>query len=233
VSGRERKAVVFDGVPTAPYNQPVSGDLSYYVLLIPAVLLAITFHEFAHARVALAFGDRTAEDAGRVTLNPIAHLDPIGTIGFIIGGFGWGRPVPVNPSQMSHPRADFFVSAAGPASNLVIAVAAAALLRVLLLSDTLLAGSLGVGIVGFLHLLIQINLVLCFFNLLPIFPLDGSHMAENLLPLEQAYTFKRFNEAYGMPILFSLIALGVMTGFSPLHLVLGPPIAFVTSLLVP
>jgi Zn-dependent protease len=204
-------------------------SLPYLALFIPVILIAITFHEFAHARVALAFGDHTAEEQGRVTLNPIAHLDPIGTLAIFVAGFGWGKPVPVNPHHMSHPRADFFVSAAGPASNFVIATVAGISLHALAWTEI----ELGLGARTFLYLLIQTNLMLGLFNLLPIFPLDGSHMLENLLPLEPAYRFKRFSEAYGMPILFTLIIIGRMGSFSPIGFLLGPPMDFLLSLLVP
>jgi Zn-dependent protease len=208
-------------------------DLAHYVLLVPAVLMAITFHEYAHARVALAFGDRTAHDAGRVTLNPLAHLDPIGTIGIFIGGFGWGRPVPVNSHSLRHPRADFFVAAAGPGANFVLAFVTGGLLHGLGLLDLASLGSLGIGFVRFCNLLVLLNLGLGLFNLLPLHPLDGSHMVENLLPLEQAYRFKSFSQSFGMPILFSIILIGVMTPFSPLRLLLYPPISFLLGLLVP
>lgn len=216
-----------------PYDPAVPDLLGLLALRLPALLVAVTFHEFAHARIALAFGDHTAEREGRVTLNPLAHLDPIGTLGMLLGTFGWGRPVPVDPRQLRHPRADLFVSAAGPLMNLAIASLAGGLLFLAAQGPGLLPGVAGAWAMQFLYTLVLLNLGLGLFNLVPLFPLDGSHMLENLLPVEKAYAFKRFGESYGMPILFALIVLPMMTGFSPLWTVLGPPFNLLVRLLVP
>ena len=102
----------------------------YYLTFIPAIVVAITGHEFAHARVALLFGDPTAQQEGRVSLNPLVHLDPIGLLGIIFIGFGWGKPVPVNPRLLRHPKADLLVSAAGPGANLLLALLAGLVVRI-------------------------------------------------------------------------------------------------------
>lgn len=203
----------------------MSDDPQIYIFRLLSLVIAITFHEFAHARTALAFGDDTAEREGRVSLNPLVHLDPIGSIGMIFGTFGWGRPVPVNSNRMRHPRADFMVAAAGPMSNISMAILAAVVFRLVVPA--------GVGpLATFLAVLIHLNLSLALFNFIPLFPLDGSHMAENLLRGEPAHAFRRFNESYGMPVLFSLILMGMMSSFSPLALILGPPLRFLFHLLV-
>lgn len=202
----------------------------------PAILVAITFHEYAHARVALAMGDHTAESQGRVSLNPLVHLDPVGTIAIFMTaiygvGIGWGKPVPVNPSAYRHPRGEFFVSTAGPAMNFALALLSGILLR-------LLGSSLaGLGMVGsfvyqLLSVLILLNLGLGFFNLIPLSPLDGSHALGNLLPLDKAYRFNAFNRAYGMQILFALLMLGWLTPISPIHWLIGPPLYFCYYLIV-
>ena len=144
----------------------------------------------------------------------------------VFARFGWGKPVPVNPNLMTHPRADFLVSAAGPLTNFAIAIVGAMAFRTLrlVIPDLRVAGDLAGFAFNFLGVLVELDLSLGLFNLLPLFPLDGSHMAANLLPLEQAYAFKRFNERHGAQILFFLIVLGMMTPYSPFALVLGPVI---------
>lgn len=207
-------------------------DIAYYLALIPSIVFAITVHECAHAWTALKFGDTTAYSQGRVTLNPLAHLDPLGTLLFFFVGFGWGKPTPVNVNAMRHPRADLVVSAAGPISNLLAASAAALIMRLPFALDglTMLAGREGAWVL--LSIFVHINLVLAFFNLLPIWPLDGSHVVENLLPLNLAYQFRQFGRAYGSFVLLGVILMGRFTGFSILSRLLGPPIDFFTRLLL-
>ncbi|MDP3721976.1 MAG: site-2 protease family protein [Candidatus Omnitrophota bacterium] len=204
--------------------------LAYYLTLIPSIVLAITVHECAHAWTALQYGDTTAYYAGRVTLNPLAHLDPLGTLLFFLAGFGWGKPTPVNVNALRHPRANLVVSLAGPLSNLFLAALAGFVLRVPGVMAWLDALGAGMGARLFVSVFVSMNLILAFFNLLPIWPLDGSHVVENLLPAIQALQFKRFGMAYGTFILLGIILLGRLTGFSILGIVLGPPIDFFSSL---
>lgn len=205
--------------------------LLYYGTLIPAILAAITFHEYAHARVALMLGDPTAKSLGRVSLNPLAHLDPLGTLSLLLVGFGWGKPVPVTRSRLRHPRYDLFVSAAGPMTNFVLAFLAARLLRAAPVWDALGQG-LAPGGQLLALVFFQINLVLGVFNLLPVHPLDGSHVAQNLLPDGAAETFERINRSYGPMLLMVLIALGYVLPVSPLAAILGPPVKFLSALLL-
>jgi Zn-dependent protease len=200
-----------------------------YGTLIPSVLAAVTFHEYAHARTALALGDPTAKELGRVTLNPLAHLDPIGTLMLFLVGFGWGKPVPVTRSRLHHPRYDLFVSLAGPATNLVLAFLSAQLLKAApvweALGPSLAPGGQLLGLVFF-----QINLVLGIFNLLPLFPLDGSHVVENLLPAGMDRSFSRVNRSYGPILLMIMVAAGYVLPVSPLAAVLSPGVQFFSKL---
>ena len=180
------------------------------------LVLAITLHEAAHGYVARMFGDNTAYMMGRVTLNPMRHIDPVGTILFPLislafGGivFGWAKPVPVNFGNLRNPKRDmFWVAAAGPASNLVQATvwgALAAVIRAVGSSESMVATFwFYVAIAG-----IRWNVVLAIFNLFPILPLDGGRIVTSMLPARLAYSYSRL-EPYGMPILIGLILMMVV-----------------------
>ncbi len=169
------------------------GELVAWLL---GVTLAITVHEFAHARRALAAGDTTALAMGRVTLNPLAHYDPIGTTLFIFAGFGWAKPVPVNPSNFAHPRKDgLWVALWGPLSNALLAAFLAGLLRL---------GITG-PYTGAVAIMAYANCVLAIFNLIPIGPLDGGHILEGLLPPKQAAQYVMFQQQYGRFIVIGAI----------------------------
>src|SRR5213595_168553 len=166
-------------------DQGLGQFLAYPLRDIPFVaitlMIAFTFHEFSHAYVAYRFGDMTAKKQGRLTLNPIKHLDPIGTLLIFIAGFGWARPVPVNRYNFRKPRlAGVLVSIAGPLSNLILTA-----LGFLIWYAFMKAGAtanLSTSIVDFLNLFIQLNIVLFIFNLLPFPPLDGYRIVEDLVP---------------------------------------------------
>ncbi|XEC96800.1 site-2 protease family protein [Paenibacillus tarimensis] len=157
-------------------------DLPFIILVL---IIAFTVHEFAHAYSAYKFGDMTAYNEGRVTLNPRPHLDVLGTILILIAGFGWAKPVPVNRGRFKHPRLmGIIVSAAGPFSNLLLA--AAGILTVYVLNETgwLYGGSPGISkaVIHFLYYLIYMNLLLFIFNLIPLPPLDGFRIIQDLSP---------------------------------------------------
>ena len=189
---------------------PISRDmLIERIALLPPFLLSLTIHEYAHARTALAFGDPTARDHGRVTLNPLAHLDPMGTLCLVLTGmFGWAKPVPVNPYNL-HPRrlGDIAVSVAGPLSNLLLAVMTGVALRLWWAYGPEPAViDIDAAPVGHaLIILVTVNVCLCVFNLVPLFPLDGHHVAREVLPAEHQSSFMHWQIRYGSIILMVLI----------------------------
>ena len=177
-------------------------DPRLLLLLLPAVLAAVTVHEFAHALVADRLGDPTARRLGRLTLNPIAHLDILGTLFFILFSFGWARPVPVNPQNFAHPRQGMLqVALAGPLANVTVAFLVGLLLKTQDLSGSLLS--------ALASMVVWINVVLAVFNLIPIPPLDGSRILESLLPLAQAAAYARI-QPYGTILIFVLLYTGVV-----------------------
>ncbi len=199
--------------------------------MAPPLLLALTLHEYAHGYVAYRLGDPTARDAGRLTLNPLSHLDPIGTIAFFFIKFGWAKPVPVNPYYFKNPRKDMlWVALAGPVTNLLLAVASALLLKAMIGTATLIPYStmleaILVPLYNMLVASVWINLVLCIFNFLPIPPLDGGRILTGLLPEELARTYASF-ERYGFIVILILAFSGV------LGTVIFPVIRFANNLLL-
>jgi len=156
----------------------------------PGLLVGITVHEFFHAWTAWKLGDDTPRQMGRVTLNPFAHLDPLGTLMILFGPFGWGKPVPVNKYNFRDPsRDDMVVAIMGPVSNLCVAFGFAIVLFLVkqmdLDSTVLLEVAILMGVV--------INVALMIFNLIPLYPLDGSHVMEGLLPYEQRESYRAFS----------------------------------------
>lgn len=165
----------------------LNGNAAYALIFITALLIALTIHEFAHALVATRLGDPTAKLEGRLTLNPIAHLDPVGTIFLLLVGFGWGKPVPINPGYFKKKSDEIKVALAGIVSNLILATILVIPLRALLASGTGADSSL---LVVFLSLTVLMNIVLAVFNILPIPPLDGSHVVEYFLSDEAKYQYQ-------------------------------------------
>jgi Zn-dependent protease len=176
-----------------------------FVAFVIAVIVGITFHEFSHAAVATLQGDQTARSQGRLTLNPISHLDPLGSIALIVAGFGWGRPVPISPARMRNRRfGAVLVGLAGPAANFVLALVAVIALRVTY-------PSAGVTFdvdfsVRLLYALVAVNVILGVFNLLPIPPLDGSTLLSVLLPPSRQNIVQFLNQ-YGIFLLLGLLIL--------------------------
>jgi len=201
---------------------------------IVVLMFSIVIHEYAHGWMALRCGDHTAQYAGRLTLNPIPHIDPIGTIlvpamlVFSGGGiiFGWAKPVPVNPYNFNNPAIDNVrVSAAGPVSNLILAtiltfgiVIMYYVFRSQLLIDVFMFG-------------IQINLFLALFNLIPLHPLDGSHILEYFIPRGMQESYHKVQNA-GPIILLFLIMSGWIFGISILWMIIGPPMNVLYNILM-
>lgn len=178
-------------------------------LIIPAALLTIIFHEVSHGYIAYLLGDRTAKDSGRLSLNPLHHLDIVGVLCMVLFGFGWAKPVPINPYYFKNRKVGtVLVSLAGPASNLIMATVSLLLVRVLLVfspENTVLIYSQIIA-AEFLFTFAFLNIGLAVFNLIPIPPLDGSKILFSLLP-SRAYWFMLKVEQYGMLILIVLINL--------------------------
>ena len=178
------------------------------LMLLPPLIFSLVIHEHAHARTAWSFGDPTARNMGRMTLNPLAHLDPIGLLALIFVGFGWAKPVPVNPFNL-HPRrlGNIAVSLAGPASNLLLAIISLLLLRGwdMAYVHGLVGNSVYDPVAKGLFTLGLINILLCTFNLIPLFPLDGHHILRELLPVDHQQGFMMWQLQYGRILLMALL----------------------------
>lgn len=200
------------------------------LLIAPPILLALTFHEYAHAYVAYRHGDDTAKQSGRLTLNPLRHLDPLGTIMIFLVHFGWAKPVPVNPSQLRNPKKDMlWISAAGPLANMVLALMSGILIRIADFSGAPDRHSVAGLLIVMVGMSLQINLALAIFNILPIAPLDGSKILYGLLPVRYADKIY-FLERYGPIILIGLIIFGRATGVSILGGLIWPFVRFFSKL---
>lgn len=191
----------------------IAAIIQKITILTPPILLAVTLHEMAHGWVAYRFGDPTAKLLGRLTLNPIKHLDPIGTLVFFMTqAIGWAKPVPVNPANFKNPRKDMiWVSLAGPGANILLAVVSAMILRNL--SGVLLPilkgpSYLAKPLIYMIIVSVQINIGLAVFNLIPIPPLDGSKILYGILPKSLARHYEGL-EKYGFILILILVFTGV------------------------
>ena len=195
--------------------------LQRLVLQLPALLIAVTVHELAHALVADRLGDPTARSLGRLTLNPLPHIDPLGALAFILAGFGWAKPVPVNAQNFRNPLRDMtWVAAAGPIANFLAAFAA--LVLILALRP---AGIVPEAASRALSYIYTFNLVLGIFNLIPLPPLDGGHFLPYLLPRGAADSLRGL-ERYGMIVLLVLVFTGII------QRILGPVFQWASRLMI-
>jgi Zn-dependent protease len=197
------------------------------------LLVAFTIHELAHAVSADYLGDPTPRRQGRITLNPLAHLDPFGTIMLLVSGFGWAKPVMVNPLNMrGNPRSSMaLVAAAGPFSNVVMAILFALPFRMGLLEPTFSSSGTFPSPSFLFMQFVLINLVLAFFNMIPVPPLDGFKILQGVLPSEMAYRLRPL-EQYGFLILLALIFLLPRVGLDVLGLLVWQPTMRVLGLLI-
>jgi len=201
-------------------NDPAA-FLADLVLKIPALLIAVTIHEVAHALVADRLGDPTPRALGRITLNPFPHIDLFGALAFVIAGFGWAKPVPVNAANLRHPRRDMaLVAAAGPVSNFLMAFVG--LVLFVLARQSGLGGPPGAQV---LFWIFQFNLALGIFNLIPLPPLDGGHFLPYFLP-RAAGTVLHSLEQFGPMILLVLVVSGAT------RYIVGPVFQAMTNLYV-
>ena len=188
------------------------------ILLIPALVFSLSFHEFAHAWMAYRLGDNTAARLGRLTLNPISHLDPIGSLALLLMGFGWAKPVPVDPRYLENPKKDMVkVAAAGPISNIILAIVAALVLRLLFSTDLLTN-----NIKTFFIIFMQINITLAVFNLLPVSPLDGSQILTPFLEKHFGFDLVWKMQVYGPRVLFSIIIFSMVTDIHIFSFIINP-----------
>jgi len=174
-------------------------------------MICITFHEFSHGFVAYKMGDNTAKNEGRLTLNPIRHIDPIGLLMLIVFRFGWAKPVPVNMNRFKNPKRGMMLTAlAGPVSNLVMAFIFLMLFAVLYWPLNSLGTGVGYGILGMIDTTAYLSISLAVFNIIPVPPLDGSKVLFSLLSDDAYYKLMRY-ERYGMIILFVLLYSGILS----------------------
>lgn len=208
-------------------------DLATLIARAIVLLVAFTFHELAHAVTADRLGDPTPRRMGRITLNPIAHLDPFGTIMLLISGFGWAKPVQVNPWNLKgDPRTSMaIVAAAGPLSNVVMAIIFALPIRLGLVGFQFGASGLFPSLEGLFFEFVWINLILAFFNVIPVPPLDGYRILTGILPADLAYRLRPL-EQYGFLILLLAIFLLPMIGINLLGWLVVLPSNIVLTLLI-
>jgi len=214
--------------------QLISGQLplSFFILFIVSLIMSIAVHEFAHAFMATKLGDPTAKSLGRLTLNPIAHLDTFGTLALLFIGIGWGKPVPFNPNNLKNPKVgSALISAAGPVSNLIIAFVISLPYLILIYTNPTSKELIYLAnVYGYISLIVTLNAALAIFNLIPVHPLDGFKVLGGLLPQNWYYDWHKM-ERYGMFILLLLII--PMQGGSIISRVVFPIATTITGLLLP
>ena len=197
-------------------------DLPILLVLIPSLIFSLSFHEFAHAFAAYKLGDMTAKNQGRLTLNPLAHIDPIGGLMVLMVGFGWAKPVPVDLRQLKNPSTAMMkVAFAGPLSNLILA----------LLGGLVVQASQNILLSTVFLLFTQINVALALFNLLPFPPLDGSQILSGFLVRYNPELVYKL-QMHGPKVLLGLILIGAVTKFSPIWWLIGSSVKALTMFFI-
>lgn len=197
-----------DRFPVTMLSLLTSGQIALFTLIVIALIISLTFHEFGHAFAAKQFGDNTAQRMGRLTLNPVAHIDPMGLLMVVLVGFGYVKPVPTNPRNFNSVWADLVVAGARLFANLLIAV---------VVWNVFLVGAqaqcpwlLNPGAETFFNILVGINLLLMIFNLIPLGPLDGHYILPYFLPQPLAQRYHEWNGRFGSWLLMGLILLSIL-----------------------
>ena len=213
----------------------------FTAMFLAAIVASVTFHEFSHALTATSLGDNTARRSGRLSLNPKAHLDPAGSIMFLLAGFGWGKPVPVNGHAFGANalRSMMAVAFAGPFSNFVLAFLIGLLFKlgivqlpnIAVFAPLSSAAPLSAVVGQFFAMCLFLNLILGVFNLIPLAPLDGSKVAAGLLPRSLAIPYLRM-EPYGPGVLLAIIMLDIVLGVGVISWIIGPPIRFLAGVVL-
>jgi len=194
------------------------------IISVISLIIAITIHEFSHALAADRLGDPTPRSQGRLSLNPLKHLDPIGTLMIFLVHFGWGKPVVIDPYNFKNPKKDeMIVSIAGPASNLILAILLSIIFRLLPLNflSALIISTI-----------IQLNVLLAVFNLIPIPPLDGSKILLNLLPTHLSEQWQEIFNQYGFILLIILLFLPIVNGSTLVSVIMTPTMDFILKILL-
>ena len=188
------------------------------IILLPTLVFSLCCHEFSHGYIAYKLGDQTAARSGRLTLNPLHHLDPVGSLMILLVGFGWAKPVPVNPVNFKNPRFDMIkVAFAGPASNLILALFGGILFRI---TNVIYISNNSI-IIQVLYYFMVINIALAVFNMLPIAPLDGSQIFGSIISKYNPKLAWQLQN-YGPKVLLAIIMIGIITGFSILGILMKP-----------
>jgi len=214
------------------FQQDPIATMLFIGLIISAIVIAVTVHEFSHAIVADRLGDFTARKLGRLTLKPSAHLDPMGSIIFLVAGFGWGKPVPVTQENIKkfNPQIGLaLISLVGPGSNFILSLLLAILIRFELIPNSVLNIDL---VASFIFILINVNILLCVFNLLPLPPLDGFKVLLGILPSRFSNSLSRI-ERYGAIPLFGILILDMT--FNSINIfgtLIGKPVGFTLELML-
>ena len=212
-------------------QDPIATTLFIGIIII-AIVVAVTIHEFSHAIVADQLGDLTARKLGRLTLKPSAHLDPMGSIIFLVAGFGWGKPVPIvqNNIKKLNPQIGLaLISLVGPGSNFIFSLLLAILIRFELIPNSVLNIDL---VASFIFILINVNILLCVFNLLPLPPLDGFKVILGILPSRFSNSLSQM-ERYGAIPLFGMLILDMtFNSINIFDTLIGTPVGFTLELML-